>query len=81
MLATGNFGGVILGLASLSFLGFGMQSPTPEWGVMINEARAYFQTQPWQMVAPGLGIALTVLAINILGDALRDRLDPRTRIR
>lgn len=77
VLATGNFGGVILSLASLSFLGFGVQSPTPEWGVMINEARAYFQTQPWQMVAPGLGIALTVLAINVLGDALRDRLDPR----
>jgi len=78
VLATGNFGGTILGLASLSFLGLGMQPPTPEWGVMINEARSYFQTYPWQMIAPGLCIALTVLAINLTGDALRDLLDPRT---
>jgi peptide/nickel transport system permease protein len=78
VLATVNFGGVILSLASLSFLGFGIQPPTPEWGMMINESRAYFQTQPWQMVAPGLCIALTVLAINLTGDALRDLLDPRT---
>ncbi len=78
VLATANFGGVILGLASLSFLGLGMQPPTPEWGVMINEARAYFQTYPWQMIAPGACIALTVLAINLTGDSLRDLLDPRT---
>jgi peptide/nickel transport system permease protein len=81
VLATVNFGAVILSLASLSFLGFGIQPPTPEWGMMINEARAYFQTQPWQMVAPGLCIALTVLAINVTGDALRDWLDPRTHSR
>lgn len=78
VLATANFGSVILGLASLSFLGLGMQPPTPEWGVMINEARAYFQTYPWQMIAPGLCIALTVLAVNLTGDALRDAFDPRT---
>jgi ABC-type dipeptide/oligopeptide/nickel transport system permease subunit len=77
VLATANFGGVILGLASLSFLGLGMQPPTPEWGVMINEARAYFQTYPWQMIAPGLCIALTVLAVNMAGDALRDAFDTR----
>lgn len=73
VLATANFGGVILGLASLSFLGLGMQPPTPEWGRMINDARPYFQRYPWQMVAPGLCIALTVLAVNLSGDALRDR--------
>jgi len=78
VLATANFGSVILGLASLSFLGLGMQPPTPEWGVMINEARAYFQRYPWQMIAPGLCIALTVLAINLTGDAVRDAFDPRT---
>jgi len=72
VLATANFGGVILGLASLSFLGLGMQPPTPEWGRMINDARPYFQRYPWQMVAPGLCIALTVLAVNLSGDALRD---------
>ncbi len=74
ILATANFGGVILGLASLSFLGLGMQPPTPEWGRMINDARAYFQRYPWQMIAPGLCIALTVLAVNLSGDALRDRI-------
>jgi peptide/nickel transport system permease protein len=77
VLATANFGGVILGLASLSFLGLGIQPPTPEWGRMINEARPYFQRLPWQMVAPGLCIALTVLAVNLTGDALRDAIAPR----
>jgi len=74
VLATANFGGVILGLASLSFLGLGMQPPTPEWGRMINDARPYFQRYPWQMIAPGLCIALTVLAVNLSGEALRDRI-------
>jgi len=78
VLATGDYGKVILGLASLSFLGLGMQPPTPEWGEMINEARGYFQTHPWQMIAPGLCIVVTVLAVNFVGDAIRDRLDPRT---
>ena len=78
VLATANFGAVILSLAALSFLGLGMQPPTPEWGVMINDARAYFQRFPWQMIAPGMCIALTVLAVNLTGDALRDALDPRT---
>jgi len=81
VLATSDFGKVILGLASLSFLGLGMQPPTPEWGEMINEARGYFQTHPWQMIAPGLCIALTVLALNLAGDELRDRLDPRMATR
>jgi ABC-type dipeptide/oligopeptide/nickel transport system permease subunit len=79
VLATANFGGVILNLAGLSFLGLGMQPPTPEWGEMINEAARYFQDYPWQMIAPGLCIAATVLAINLLGDGLRDVADPRTR--
>jgi ABC-type dipeptide/oligopeptide/nickel transport system permease subunit len=79
VLATSDFGKVILGLASLSFLGLGMQRPTPEWGEMINEARGYFQSHPWQMIAPGLCILVTVLGVNLIGDALRDALDPRTR--
>jgi ABC-type dipeptide/oligopeptide/nickel transport system permease subunit len=78
VLATGDYGKVILGLASLSFLGLGMQPPTPEWGEMINETRGYFQTHPWQMIAPGLCIVVTVLAVNFIGDAVRDTLDPRT---
>jgi peptide/nickel transport system permease protein len=79
VLATANFGAVILNLAGLSFLGLGMQPPTPEWGEMINEAARYFEEYPWQMIAPGLCIAATVLAINLLGDGLRDVADPRTR--
>ena len=79
VLATANFGAVILNLAGLSFLGLGMQPPTPEWGEMISEAKRYFEEYPWQMVAPGVCIAITVLAINLLGDGLRDVADPRTR--
>jgi peptide/nickel transport system permease protein len=78
VLATTNLGNVILGLAALSFLGLGIQPPTPEWGVMINDARPYFQREPWQMIAPGLCIVITVLCVNLAGDALRDALDPRT---
>ncbi|MGD9892730.1 MAG: ABC transporter permease [Dehalococcoidia bacterium] len=77
VLATTNLGNVILGLAALSFLGLGTQPPTPEWGVMINDARPYFQREPWQMIAPGLCIVVTVLCVNLAGDALRDALDPR----
>lgn len=77
VLATANFGSVILNLAGLSFLGLGIQPPTPEWGSMINEARPYFQQAAWQLIAPGLCIALTVLAVNLTGDALRDVFDPR----
>jgi peptide/nickel transport system permease protein len=79
VLATSNLGSVILSLAALSFLGLGKQPPTPEWGVMINDARVYFQRYPWQMIAPGLCIAVTVLAVNLTGDALRDALDPRSQ--
>jgi peptide/nickel transport system permease protein len=79
VLATGNLGGVVLGLAALSFLGLGIQPPTPEWGAMINDARPYFQRFPWQMIAPGLCIVVTVLCVNLAGDALRDALDPRAQ--
>lgn len=79
VLATANLGSVILSLASLSFLGLGKQPPAPEWGVMINDARPFFQRLPWQMIAPGLCIVVTVLAVNLSGDALRDALDPRAQ--
>jgi ABC-type dipeptide/oligopeptide/nickel transport system permease subunit len=81
VLATANLGFVILNLAALSFLGLGIQPPTPEWGAMISDARLYFQRHPWQMLAPGLCITLAVLLANLAGDALRDRLDPRLRSR
>lgn len=72
VLASTNIGSAIVSLTALSFLGLGMQPPHPEWGVMVNSARVYFQTEPWVIVVPGLAIAVTVLTVNILGDALRD---------
>jgi peptide/nickel transport system permease protein len=72
-----DFGGVILTAAALSFLGLGSQDPTPEWGLMVNEGRDYFQTQWWLVTFPGAAILFTALAFNLLGDGLRDRFDPR----
>jgi peptide/nickel transport system permease protein len=69
----------ILNAAALSFLGLGAQPPTPEWGAMINEGRGYLRLAPWISLAPGMMMTLTVLGINLLGDGLRDTLDPRTR--
>jgi ABC-type dipeptide/oligopeptide/nickel transport system permease subunit len=77
VLATANLGNAILSLTALSFLGLGVQPPQAEWGAMIASARGFFDTQPWVMVAPGLAITGTVVAVNVLGDALRDALDPR----
>ena len=81
VLATLNLGNAILGLTALSFLGLGVQPPQAEWGAMINSARGFFDTSPWVMVAPGVAISGTVLAVNILGDAIRDAADPRRSVR
>ena len=70
-------GGVILTAAALSFLGLGAQDPTPEWGLMVSEGQAYFTTQWWLVTFPGVAILLAALAFNLVGDGLRDRLDPR----
>jgi peptide/nickel transport system permease protein len=70
-------GGVILTASALSFLGLGAQDPTPDWGLMIAEGENYFTTQWWLVTYPGLAILLTALAFNLLGDGLRDVLDPR----
>lgn len=72
---------VILAAASLSFLGLGAKPPTPEWGAMINDGRWYLRQAPQLMLVPGIAIFVTVLAINFVGDALRDALDPRLRLR
>ena len=72
-----DIGTTMLELAGLSFLGFGAQPPTPEWGVMLNEGRMYLQTAPWLMIYPGVAIVIVVSAFNLLGDGLRDILDPR----
>ena len=76
--AATDIGGLMLELAGLSFLGFGAVSPTPEWGLMLNEGRAYMQSAPWLMIFPGLAIFITVVVFNMLGDGLRDILDPRS---
>lgn len=67
----------ILGEAALSFLGLGTQPPAPAWGQMIADGRPFLETNPWISIAPGLAIMVTVLGFNLLGDALRDALDPR----
>jgi len=74
-----DFGGVILTASALSFLGLGAQDPTPDWGLMVAEGQNYFTTQWWLVTYPGLAILITALAFNLLGDGLRDVLDPRWR--
>ena len=70
-------GGVILTASALSFLGLGAQDPTPDWGLMVAEGQNYFTTQWWLVTFPGLAILITALAFNLLGDGLRDLLDPK----
>lgn len=77
VLATLDIGWAILNISTLSFLGLGVQAPTPEWGAMLNEAKNVMTTNPVQMIAPGVAIVVVVAAFNLLGDALRDALDPK----
>jgi peptide/nickel transport system permease protein len=81
IVATLGVGGAILGVAGLSFLGVGAQPPTPEWGVIISDGREKLRTAWWISTFAGVAIMISVLAINLLGDALRDILDPRLRSR
>lgn len=76
VLATLELGSLLLALAGLNFLGLGVQPPTPEWGTMINQGRAHLTTAPHLMLYPGLAISLVVMGFNLLGDGLRDVLDP-----
>lgn len=77
VLATLDTGWVILNISALSFLGLGVQAPTPEWGMMLNEAKNIMTTHPKQMLAPGLAILILVTSFNLLGDSIRDALDPK----
>ena len=77
VLATLNMGSLILSISTLSFLGLGAQPPSPEWGAMINDARTFMHSEPRLMLLPGTATALTVLGFNLLGDGIRDILDPR----
>lgn len=74
-----DMGGIILTAAGLSFIGFGAQPPSPEWGLMIAEGRSYLTIAWWLSTFPGLAISLVVLGFNLLGDGIRDVLDPRLR--
>jgi len=76
--ATSMFGWAILVESALSFLGLGVPPPAPTWGNMLSAARPYLDSAPWLSIFPGLFIAMTLLSVNLLGDALRDSLDPRT---
>ncbi len=77
IITTLNIADAILFAAGLSFLGLGAQPPTPEWGAMLTTSRAYVVDAWWLPVFPGLAIMMTILAMNLMGDGLRDALDPR----
>jgi peptide/nickel transport system permease protein len=80
VITTNGVAGAIIAGAALSFLGLGAQSPTPEWGLMLSEGRDYLRSAWWVTTFPGLAIMVTVMAINLLGDGLRDVLDPRLKL-
>jgi len=80
VLATLNIGTAILAAAGLGFLGLGAEPPVPEWGAMISQGRQHLRSAWWVGVFPGMAILVTVLGFNLLGDGLRDALDPRVRI-
>lgn len=73
-----DIGAMMIEVAGLSFLGFGAQPPTPEWGLMLNEGRQYLQTSPWLMIFPGISILSVVSVFNLWADSLRDVVDPKT---
>ncbi|MEH6446977.1 MAG: ABC transporter permease subunit [Oceanospirillaceae bacterium] len=77
--ATMSFSSAILDAAALGFLGMGAQPPSPEWGTMLADSRQYILSDPWMMAVPGLAILFTVLSINLIGDGLRDALDPKMK--
>ena len=80
MVATLELAFMIIYESALSFLGLGVQPPTPTWGWMLADGRNYIATAWWLATLPGLAIMLTVLAVNLLGDWLRDTLDPRLKV-
>ncbi len=79
--ASMDMGSVLITAASLSFIGLGAQAPQPEWGLIVSTARTYILDSWWYSLFPGLAIFVTVLAFNLIGDGLREVLDPRTRVR
>ena len=78
-MATTDIGNKILMFSTLSFLGLGSAPPTPEWGAMLSNARVYIRDAWHVTVIPGLGIMLTILSLNLMGDGLRDAMDPKLK--
>ena len=76
-----DIGTMMMELAGLSFLGLGVKPPMAEWGSMINEGRSMLQVSPWMVLAPGAAIFVTVMVFNLLGDTLRDYMDPKQRMK
>ena len=74
-----DIGTMMMELSGLSFLGLGVKAPAAEWGSMISDGRSMLQIAPWMVLAPGLAIFVTVMIFNLLGDAIRDYMDPRTK--
>lgn len=74
-----NLGSAILTSSSLSFLGLGVQAPNPEWGAMLNKAKEALRTNPWEAIFPGIAITLVVMSFSLVGDGLRDALDPKLK--
>ena len=72
-------GAAILVISSLSFMGLGIEPPAPEWGTMLYEGREDIRSSPYLVIFPGIAIALSVMSLNLLGDGLRDALDPRLK--
>ena len=81
VVASLGFSAAVLSAAALSFLGLGAQPPAAEWGLMLSTGRNYITRAPWLVIAPGVAIFVTVMAFNMLGDGIRDLLDPRQRQR
>ena len=79
VVATVGISVAVLSVSALSFLGLGAQPPSPEWGAILAAGRDYFKRAPWVTTFPGLAIAITVLGFNLLGDGLREALDPQQR--
>jgi peptide/nickel transport system permease protein len=80
VIATLDVAAAILTESALSFLGFGVQLPTPTWGNLLNDSQNFIILAPWLVYFPGLAILITVLAVNFLGDGLRDAFDPHQRL-
>ena len=80
VLVTLTFPSALLTASAMSFLGFGAQPPSPDWGAILNEGREYLRSAPWISTFPGLAILITVLGFNFLGDGLRDAFDPRLKL-